>query len=52
VVDDFDGMFQKLGIDAGGHRVEIRAPGHETISFDVLITPGETVTYKGELPVK
>jgi hypothetical protein len=52
VVDDFDGMFQKLGIDAGGHRVEIKAPGHEAISFDVLITPGETVTYKGELPVK
>jgi hypothetical protein len=45
-------MFQTLGIDAGGHRVEIRAPRHETISFDVLITPGETVTYKGELPVK
>ena len=52
VVDDFDGMFQKLGIDGGGHRVEIKAPGHETISFDVLITPGETVTYKGELPMK
>ena len=26
VIDDFDGMFQKLGIDAGGHRVEIKAP--------------------------
>jgi hypothetical protein len=49
-VDDFDGVFQKLGIDAGGHRIEIKAPGHETISFEVLITPGETVTYKGELP--
>jgi hypothetical protein len=52
VIDDFDGMFQKLGVDAGGHRVEIKADGHEPISFDVLITPGETVTYKGELPVK
>jgi PEGA domain len=49
-VDDFDGTFQKLGIDAGGHRIEIKAPGHETISFEVLITSGETVTYKGELP--
>jgi PEGA domain len=49
VIDEFDGVFQKLGIDAGGHRVEIKAPGHEPISFDVLITPGETVTYKGEL---
>jgi PEGA domain len=52
VIDEFDGMFQKLGIDAGGHRIEIKADGHEPISFDVLITPGETVTYKGELPVK
>jgi hypothetical protein len=49
-VDDFDGTFQKLNIDAGGHRIEIKAPGHETISFEVLITPNETITYKGELP--
>jgi len=48
-VDEFDGAFQKLGIDAGGHRIEIKAPGYETISFEVLITPNETVTYKGEL---
>lgn len=52
VIDEFDGMFQKLGIDAGSHRIEIKADGHEPISFDVLITPGETVTYKGELPVR
>jgi PEGA domain-containing protein len=49
VVDSFDGLFQKLGIDAGGHRVEIRADGYETLEFEVLITPGESVTYKGEL---
>jgi hypothetical protein len=48
-VDQFDGLFQKLSIDAGGHRIEIRSEGHEVIQFDVLITPGETVTYKGEL---
>ena len=48
-VDDFDGVFQKLGIDAGGHRIEIRAEGYETIAFDVLVTAGETVTYKGDL---
>jgi hypothetical protein len=49
VVDSFDGIFQKLGIDSGTHRVEIRADGYEPIQFEVLITPGETVTYKGEL---
>jgi hypothetical protein len=51
-VDSFDGIFQKLNIDAGGHRIEIKAPGHETIQFDVLITSGETVTYKGDLKVQ
>ena len=29
--------------------VEIRAEGFETGQFDVMVTPGETVTYKGEL---
>jgi PEGA domain len=48
-VDSFDGMFQRLTIDAGGHKLEIRAPGYETLQVDVLITPGETVTFKGEM---
>jgi hypothetical protein len=48
-VDEFDGVFQKLNIDAGAHRIEIKAPGHEETSFEVLITPNDTVTYKGEL---
>ena len=48
-VDQFDGIFQRLTIDAGNHHIEIRADGHKTIEFDVLIAPGETVTYKGEL---
>jgi hypothetical protein len=48
-VDSFDGAFQKLGIDAGSHRVELKAEGYEPLQLDVLITPGETVTYKGEM---
>lgn len=51
-VDNFDGLFQRLKIDAGGHRIEIRAEGYEPIQFDVLLTPGETVTYKGDLKRK
>ena len=52
-VDSFDGAFQKLGIESGGHRVELKADGYEPLQFDVLITPGETVTYKGEMkPIK
>jgi hypothetical protein len=48
-VDSFDGAFQRLNIDAGGHRVELKADGYEPLEFEVLITPGETVTYKGEM---
>jgi hypothetical protein len=48
-VDSFDGAFQKLGIESGGHKVELKADGYEPLQFDVLITPGETVTYKGEM---
>lgn len=50
VIDSFDGMFQKLEIEAGSHRVEVRAEGFETVAFDVMVPPGETVIYKGELP--
>ena len=48
-VDSFDGVFQRLTIEAGAHRVEIRAAGYQTVVFDVMVTPGQTVTYKGEL---
>lgn len=48
-IDSYDGIFQRLGLEAGGHRVEIRADGFEPLEFDVLITPGETITYKGEM---
>ncbi|HEV3484451.1 MAG TPA: PEGA domain-containing protein [Vicinamibacterales bacterium] len=48
-VDSFDGVFQRLSIEAGAHKIEIRAPGYETLQFDVLVTPGDTVTYKGEM---
>jgi PEGA domain len=48
-VDDFDGIFQRLHLDSGAHRIEIRAPGYESLSFDVRITPDHTTTYEGEL---
>jgi hypothetical protein len=48
-VDDFDGVFQRLRLESGPHRIEIRAPGYETLSFDVLIEPDHTTTYRGDL---
>ena len=49
VVDDFDGIFQRLHIESGAHRIEVRAAGYETLEFDVRITPEHTTTYTGEL---
>jgi hypothetical protein len=49
VVDDFDGIFQKLHLDAGPHRVEVRMAGYDTLSFEVRIEPNHTTTYHGEL---
>ena len=49
LVDEFDGAFQKLALNGGRHKVEVRAEGYETAEFDVLITPEQTVTFQGEL---
>jgi len=49
VVDEFDGTFQRLRLETGGHRVEIRLDGYQPLTFDVLIPLGETITYRGEL---
>lgn len=49
LVDQFDGVFQRLALRAGAHRIEIRAEGYEPLAFEVLITPHETVTYTGSL---
>jgi hypothetical protein len=49
VIDSFDGAFQRLNVEAGPHHVELRAEGYETTAFEVVVTPGDTVTYKGEM---
>ena len=49
VIDSYDGAFQRLSVEAGPHRVELRAEGFEPVQFEVMVTPGETITYKGEM---
>jgi len=48
-VDEFDGAFQKLALNGGRHKVEVKADGYETAEFDVLVAPGKTVTFQGDL---
>ena len=49
IVDDFDGAFQHLNLQAGAHRIEIRGPGLPPIAFDVNVAPGDTITYHAGL---
>jgi hypothetical protein len=48
-VDQFDGAFQKLTLNGGRHKVELRAEGYETTEFDVLVTPNQTITFSGDM---
>jgi hypothetical protein len=47
VVDDFDGRFQQLKLAPGLHHIELRAPGHPPLKFDVNIQSRQTTVYEG-----
>jgi len=42
-------MFQRLHIEPGPHRIEVRAAGYQTLEFEVKISPEHTTTYQGEM---
>jgi hypothetical protein len=48
IVDDFDGIFQHVNLEAGQHRIEVRAGDVEPISFDVYVQPGRTITLRAD----
>jgi hypothetical protein len=48
-VDNFDGVFQRLHLDSGPHRIELRQDGYEPLTFEVRIQPDRTVTYTAEM---
>ena len=48
-VDDYDGAFQALRLESGPYKIEIVAPGYETMTFDVRISPGQKITYRSDL---
>ena len=49
IVNEFDGVFQRLRIEEGTHTVELRHPDYEPLTLDVLIVAGEKVTFEGDL---
>jgi hypothetical protein len=48
-VDEFDGVFQRLHIEPGPHRIEISADGYETLTFEIRAERDRTTTYSGTL---
>jgi len=49
IVDDFDGIFQRLTIEVGPHRIDIEAPGFEPQSFDVYVDAERTIGVHADL---
>lgn len=49
IVEDFNGDKEPLNLTPGPHRLEIRAPGYETATFDVNIQSGRTIRYRTAL---
>jgi len=48
-VSDFNGWFQELHLKPGQYHMEVRTPGYKPLDFNVLIPPGQTITYHGDL---
>lgn len=46
IVDDFDGLFQRLPLPPGGHRLTLFLDGFETADFSVYLRPGTTFTVR------
>ena len=47
IVNDFDGIFQHMNLEAGPHHIEIDL-GYDAIRFDVYVRPGETTTFRAD----
>jgi hypothetical protein len=48
-VAEFTPNSQPLGVQAGRHHLEIRAPGYQTLSVDVDVVAGQVIPYQGTL---
>ncbi len=40
---------KRLKVRGGSHRIEIKALGYETLTVELRVMPGKTVTYTGDL---
>jgi hypothetical protein len=48
-VGEFTPTTRPLGLTPGRHRIEIRAPGYQTMDFDADIVGGQVIPYQGTM---
>jgi hypothetical protein len=48
-VGEFTPTTRPLGLTPGRHRIEIRAPGYQTMDFDADIVAGQVIPYQGTM---
>ncbi len=49
VVDDFDGLFQRLHVSPGRHEIAVKLDGYHTERFEVYVQRGSTVKIKHDM---
>ena len=48
-VANFAPTMAPLALTPGRHRLEVRSPGYETMSFDADVTPGQVIPFQGTM---
>ncbi len=49
VVNDFDGIFQRLHLPVGKHEIEIRLRGYQTLRMAIFVRPRSTYHIRGRM---
>jgi hypothetical protein len=49
IVDDFDGLFQRLYVTPGRHDITVKLEGYQTERFDVYVQEGSTVKIQHDM---
>ena len=49
LAEEFGLHGRAMDISAGSHRIELRAPGYEMLTFSVMIGPNDIVRYRGDM---
>jgi hypothetical protein len=49
IVENFKGYYDHLELVPGSHVITIVAPDYDPLTFDVMVAPGRTTTYRGVL---